>query len=697
MLYQLGIDTGGTYTDAVIIDAERRVIAKNKSLTTSYDLSVGIKNAVTSLPSELFESINLVALSTTLSTNSVVEGRGAPVSVLLPGYNEQQVEKSALTTILERDFITTLDGGHDAIGTELMPLDTALAAEKINAQKDRVSAFAISSMFGTRNPTHEIALRELVMELSGKPVACGHELAINLGAPRRALTAALNARMILYIQVLITSVESILQQCNIHAPLMIVKGDGSLVNAQTALQQPVATVLSGPAASVIGACALSGQRDAIVVDVGGTTTDIAIVTDGKPELCEDGARIGDWQPMVEAIRVFSIGLGGDSEVRFNGKLILSQNRVVPMSLLAHQFPEVIPKLQQQLDSMPSPRNNRFALRLQKNQALLRQLNEAELHAWEALKHGPIELESLAENHRPMLRALAALERMGLVIYSGFTPSDATHVLGTSKHWSKQAATLGAKLWARQMRYLYGCGNWAADDAVAPCKDVFDLVTRKMSQTLIEAGLNQHDKWVDSRARNLTQLLTDIVLDDAATSSSQPLLNRKPLFQIEFGKNYSIVAVGGAAADYFHEVAKMLAAELHLPPNAEIANAVGAVLGAVVQISHITVTQPQFGVFYLFHKQKPLVFEKLDIALQKAAEMATEEATRMAKQAGATAIETRIQQNDNHIKHDIDGELFVSATITAVASGRPNCLVQAGQSNSGPESKSESGSGNQINA
>lgn len=668
MAYQLGIDTGGTYTDAVIVNAEQKVVAKNKSLTTAYDLTIGIGNAISSLPEGLLKDVNLVALSTTLSTNSVVEGRGAPVSILLPGYKEQQVRKSGLYDILERDLVTLLEGGHTATGAELMSLDLKRAGEVIVAQQNRVSAFAISGMFATRNSAHEIALRDLVMQLTGKPVACGHELASSLGAPRRALTAALNARMILYIQSLINSVEKILHKKDIHAPLMIVKGDGSLVNAKTALLQPVATVLSGPAASVIGACALSGQQNAVVVDIGGTTTDIAIVSDGQPELCEDGARIGDWQPMVEAIRVFSIGLGGDSEVRFKGKMSISQRRVVPISLLAYQYPEVVPKLERQLQAASTPRNNKFALRLQHNEVLLSQLNSIETEAWERLADGPIEIDSLADTDRQMLRAIARMERQGLLIYSGFTPSDATHVLGMSDHWDRQAAEIGAKIWGRQMRHLYGCGNWALMDAVAPSKQVFDLLIQEISQKLIEAGLNQHGKLVDSRSMKVTQLLADIILNKGEAEQV------KPLFKLRFADDYPIVAVGGPAADYFPEVARALKVGLHLPENADTANAIGAVMGAVVQIAHITVTQPEFGVYYLFHKDHPIRFENLDQALTRARELALEDATAMAETAGASSIETKIKQDANHVKHDIDGELFVSATITAVASGRPNCLV-----------------------
>lgn len=667
MAYQLGIDTGGTYTDAVIIDEQQAVVAKNKSLTTSFDLTLGIGNALSNLPEALLAEVNLVALSTTLSTNSVVEGRGAPVAILLAGYNDQQVARSGLLEFMEMEYITLLGGGHDATGNQLVPLDLQLARKKILEQDAYVSAFAVSGMFGTRNSSHEKQLRDMVKELTGKPVACGHELASNLGAPRRALTVALNARMIPYIQALIKSVESILIEKNITAPLMIVKGDGSLVNAKTALLQPVTTVLSGPAASVIGACALSGLQDAIVVDIGGTTTDIAIVTDGQPELCKDGARIGNWQPMVEAIRVFSIGLGGDSEVRFKTKPNISQRRVVPMSLLAHQFPQVMSAIERQYNNSPSPRNNKFALPLHKNEVLLSHLNEIERAAWERLLQEPIELESLVDTNRPMMRAIARMERLGLVIYSGFTPSDATHVLGMSKHWNIQAAELGAKIWARQMRHLYGCGNWEVGDALAPCKQVFDLVTQDISQKLIEAGLNQHGKLADSQSQNLTQLLSDIVLKRGSATKV------KPLFQLQFANNYPIVAVGGPAPDFFPEVARLLEVDLHIPSNADTANAIGAVMGAVVQSVHITVNQPEFGVFILFHKDEPIKFEKLDIAIERATEIAKKEAYELAEKAGAMSIETKIEQHANHINHDIDGELFVSTTITAIASGRPNCF------------------------
>ena len=664
MTYQLGIDTGGTYTDAVIIDDNKRIIATHKSLTTSYDLSVGINNVIQALPTDLLKEIDLVALSTTLSTNAVVEGRGAPVAVLLPGYTQKQLTKSGINDIVSSERICLMPGAHDAIGVAIEPLDMALATRTVIEQNSKVSAFAVSGMFGTRNTAHEIALRDLIVKLTGKPVACGHELASSLGAPRRALTATLNARMIPFIQTLIESLQNVLLNHSIDAPLMIVKGDGSLINVDTAQLQPVATILSGPAASVLGACALSGRKNALVVDMGGTTTDIAVVKNGQADLCEEGARVGNWQPMVEAINAYSIGLGGDSEIRFDGKMSISTRRVVPVSLLIHQYPELLSSLERQMKGLSNPRHNRFALRRQHNQILIEQLTRAERAAWDRLEQGPLDIDALAEANRPMTRAVARLERMGLVIYSGFTPSDATHVLGMSHHWNTQAAIYAAQLWARQMRYLYGCGDWSLNDPKEPSEAVFALVTEQISHKVIEAGLNQHGLLNEAQSKNLASLLGKIVLSNDSTTA---------LFDLKFASDFPLVGVGGPAADFLPEVAKKLGLQLILPEHANTANALGAVMASVVQSVKVSITQPSFGKYYVFYGSQPVTFETLENALTHARELALSEAYKLAVSSGAQEVTARLEESSAHVDHDIDGELFVSATITGIAQGRPTRL------------------------
>ena len=666
MHFFLGIDTGGTFTDAVLLDADKQVVATAKSLTTRFDLAVGIGGALDQLPADLLQEVALVSLSTTLTTNSVVEGKGSPVCVLLAGYDAAQVKASGLTELLGSEAIVALPGGHDAGGFELTPLDEPAARSAIVRHAPRVSAFAISASFGVRNPAHELRLRALVEELCDKPVTCGHELASSLGAPRRAMTVALNARMISHVTLLIGSVRSTLAARRIDAPLMIVKGDGSLINVHSALQRPVGTVLSGPAASVLGACALSGHRDAIVADMGGTTTDIAVVRGGQPELSFDGAMIGQWRPMVEAVKIYAIGLGGDSEVRFGGGegLVIGPRRVVPLSLLAHQYPQVLPVLERQQKESPHASQIRFALRLHADEAHLARLPQDELDAWTRLASGPVDLERANIEERSLSRAVARLERKGLAIYSGFTPSDAAHVLEMSNHWSRAAAVFGARIWARQMRHLYGLGTWVMGDEMAPARQVVDKVIDTICQKLIEAGLNDAGQLSEGNAGKMAGLLTAMVLRGAAATGPTPV------FALQFAPGLPLVAVGAPAASYYPAVASALGVRLVLPPHAGVANAVGAVLGQVSQRVHMTVSQPVRGVFRVFTKAGPRDFASLPPALSHAQELASAEALQRANEAGATHAVVLLSQLDNQVQNDIDGDMFFEARVTATASGPP---------------------------
>ena len=672
MRYFLGIDTGGTYTDAVLLDQDKQVVAAAKSLTTRFDLAVGISASLDRLPKEGLAQVVLVSLSTTLTTNSVVEGKGSPICVLLAGYDAAQIKSSGLLELVGTDAIVSLPGGHDAGGHPADALDETASKAAILRHAPRVSAFAISASFAVRNPAHEQQLRAWVEELCDKPVTCGHELASSLGAPRRALTVALNARMIAHIKALIESVRQTLAVHAVTAPLMMVKGDGTLVNVASALQRPVGTVLSGPAASLLGACALSGLSDAIVADMGGTTTDIAIVRGGQPALSFDGAMIGDWRPMIEAVKVYAIGLGGDSEIRILGGhgLAIGPRRVLPLSLLAHEHPKVLAVLERQQHESPHASQIRFVQRLQGHDALIDRLPEDELRAWERLAQGPLDMEQCNIHDRVMSRALARLERKGLAIYSGFTPSDAAHVLGLSDHWSQDAAVFGARIWARQMRHLYGLGTWTLGDAVAPSRQVVDLVIATISQKLIEAGLNDEGQLNESNAGRLAGLLTQLALSPGSANGTA---GAKPLFKLQFAPDLPLVAVGAPAGSYYPAVARGLGIALVLPPFGEVANAVGSVFGRVSQRVHMTVTQPVRGVYRVFTPEGPRDFAALNAALELARELAGVEAQAQALQAGAASATLSFTQSDNSVSNDIDGDMFFEAIVTAIASGPPSTL------------------------
>ncbi|MBS3783000.1 MAG: hydantoinase/oxoprolinase family protein, partial [Anaerolineae bacterium] len=364
----LGIDTGGTYTDAALVDhVTGDVLAGAKALTTRHDLAIGIERAIVAALEAVLgreavtpEDVHLVALSTTLATNAIVEGQGRSVGLLLIGYDQELVRQYELERELATDHLVYLQGGHDVVGEEAELLDEQAAREAILDWKDVVEGFAISGFFGVYNPAHELRVKALVQSLTDLPVTCGHELTTRLDSVRRATTAALNAQLIPLLHELIAAVRETLDRIGVSAPLMVVKGDGSLVRAGWAMERPIETILSGPAASVVGAWHLGGRHDVWTVDVGGTTTDIAVLNDGRPRLNPHGAHVGGWRTMVEAADVHTVGLGGDSHVRLNGSsLAIGPQRVIPLCLLATQHPGIVDKLKIQEQEKKGGRIGQF--------------------------------------------------------------------------------------------------------------------------------------------------------------------------------------------------------------------------------------------------------------------------------------------------------------------------------------------------
>ena len=666
---RLGVDTGGTYTDAVLLDPDGGVVSAAKVLTSHHELTLGIREAIDQLPGERLSHISLVSLSTTLATNAVVEGRGTPVCLLLAGYNARQVDKAKLEHIVRGGHCALISGGHDAGGSEREPLDVDRARQVVTDQRDQVAAFGISGLFGVRNPEHELKLRELVASLTGKPVTCGHELASQLDAPRRALTVAFNASLITYIDELIRAIKLILEERAIHAPLMMVKGDGSLISADTALARPVETILSGPAASVMGAAQLQPHDNAIIADMGGTTTDIAIVTGGKPVISAKATVIGEWRPMVDAIRVFSLGLGGDSEVRFQGGvgLAIGPRRVVPMSLLVHRYPEVLSTLERRVDAAVSPRSNRFAVALFAETSQKRSFSQEETAAWQRLQTGPLDIEQLSQEDRPLARALARLVRDGIAIYSGFTPTDAAHVLGKASHWSTRAAELAAIVWARQMRQVYGWGKFEDNDPKGPSTAVEEHMVQTICAALVSACLATDPGETRHGERERTARLFSEWMSGNSTVDGG-------LFSLKLDSSRSLVAVGAPAELYYPSVAHHFNVPLSIPEHSSVANAVGAVASSVIQRAQITVTQPVQGIFRVFAPDGPLDFEQLEKALVKAGSLASALAERKAQNAGAGEIRVEVERDlDSVDDPDSASVVFFEGRVKATATGRPGLV------------------------
>jgi N-methylhydantoinase A/oxoprolinase/acetone carboxylase beta subunit len=592
--------------------------------------------------------LHLVALSTTLATNSIVEGQGRPVGLLLIGYDRDLVRQYKLERELATERLVYLRGGHDVVGEEVEPLDEDEARRAILSWKDEVEGFAVSGFFGVYNPSHEARVKALIQELTDLPVTCGHELTTRLDSVRRATTAALNAQLIPLLQGLIATVRATLDHMDVLAPLMVVKGDGSLVRADWAMQRPIETILSGPAASVVGAWHLAGRRDVWTVDVGGTTTDIAALNDGRPRLNPQGARVGGWRTMVQAADVHTVGLGGDSYVRLNGEtLVIGPQRVVPLCLLASEYPTVVDKLKLQEQEKKGGWIGQFVV-AQRWDAQGLSIEKRSL--LRSLESGPRLLTAVAEDGLLVSQWIRGLETQQVVLRSAFTPTDALHALGRLGLWDAEASRLGAQMLARQAGL--------APDVL--CERVIEGVSDRVSQALVTKILTDEGTLPDWEQEPAAAELLGRALGHKRESDLQCQMRlRQPL-----------VAIGAPVEAYMPRAARQLNTELVIPPHAEVANAVGAITGSVVQQVRVLI-QPLDGDQFRVHLPDGVRdFPTLTDSVRYAWETMRAQVERMAQQAGAHHIEVRVEREDKTAPVRGD-RLYLGTEMTFTAVGRPS--------------------------
>jgi N-methylhydantoinase A/oxoprolinase/acetone carboxylase beta subunit len=684
MTIALGIDTGGTYTDAAVVEhGSGRVLCAAKALTTRRDLSLGIGAAIDAAflqsGAPRPEEVSLVALSTTLATNAIVEGQGSPVCLILIGYDPELIRQYSFQDELVTDDVVYVAGGHDIHGDEAWPLDEKALRRAVLERQGRVEAVAVSGYFGVRNPSHEERARELIEGLTGLPVTCGHDLTTRLNSVRRATTVALNARLVPLLRELIGTLRQTLAERNLLAPLMVVKGDGSLVRAEWAMRRPIETILSGPAASAVGAWHLAGQEDGDsqalpqdgdalpqdgglwAVDIGGTTTDIAALRGGRPRLNPEGARVGRWRTMVEAVDVHTVGLGGDSHVRVDAsrRLLVGPQRVIPLSLLAAQHPEVVEDLRGQ--TVVPPRDEVAAQYLVARRRPTRPLEAEEAAIMDRLARGPASLASLVREARYgvlVLRRVDHLVAERLVLRAGFTPTDALHALGRMDLWDTEASGLGAKILAAQAR--------RAPEAL--CRDVVEGVSQRAATALISKVLSDESHLPQWEQEPTAALLLARALGDGG-GEEQGLA-------CDLTLRYPVVAIGAPVEAYMPRVAQQLNTRLIIPPHAEVANAVGAVAGGVVQRQRVLITPLEAGSRYAVRLHLPdgvQDFHEVETAVAYAQKRMEDWMADLARQVGAAQVEVQMAREDRtvQVKSGWGDQLYLGSELIFTAAGRPS--------------------------
>lgn len=634
MYIGLGIDTGGTFTDAALYDFQsKKILGSAKSPTTKDYLQSGIEDSLDQLDSELFEKVQFVSLSTTLATNACVEGKGANAALVLIGCHpkvlEQYGKEYGLPDPSEIILLDGIVGDHGEIEKEP---DWEYLKRRLETVDQTMDCYAVVQTWSMINPAFEQKAEVIIREQCRKPVVCGYELSGKLNVLKRASGALLNAKLIPVIQEFMESVLSGLHSRGIRAPVVIVRGDGSIMSLEFALKRPVETLLSGPAASIHGGVFLSNHKNQIIVDIGGTTSDIAVIKDGYPGLLEDGAIVGNWKTAVSSVDLTTCGVGGDSEIKIskNKEILVGPNRVTPLSMLAHQYPYVEQRLHElsevkPLHTRPLPVFYALTGKLRNN------LSRQDYDVVEALKEHPLDVTELCNCIGLSIYSFnsADLENKGVIMKSSLTPTDVMHIKGDFTRWNRKASLLAAQILSNQ----FGIG------VNRICSETYRRVMLKIYETIVQMLLEKNQPGI-AGSKDFT------FLNHLLEYSTQG----NDLLSVRFDTSYILCGLGAPAGIFVPGVAEFMHTKAFIPEYAPVANALGAVTGKIISVEEGMVL-PQYEshslIGYMVRMRNgSTFFKELEDAMSYAKQTLKETAISNAVHRGGKNVETNIQVEEN---------------------------------------------------
>ncbi len=322
----IGLDVGGTHTDVVLLD-NRGLRKEVKVPTDPSDLFGSVLSGLTAITEDINPTaVDRLVLSTTLTTNAVIQGKTPPVGMIVsggPGIDPEFYRTG-------RHYFSVA-GAIDHRGREVVPIDGGdIQQIAADLKKEGIRYVGVVGKFSARNPSHELVINRILSNGFEK-VFMGHRISGNLNFGRRIATTFLNASVYPLHKEFYNAVQQSLEARGLTLPLRLLKADGGNMNFKTSVEYPAQTILSGPAASVMGATAFGSEaEDTLVMDIGGTTTDIAVLIKRAPVLDPLGISLGQYKTLIRSLETLSIGLGGDSAVsQIDGKLTIGPQRRGP--------------------------------------------------------------------------------------------------------------------------------------------------------------------------------------------------------------------------------------------------------------------------------------------------------------------------------------------------------------------------------
>lgn len=645
-MIRLGIDTGGTYTDAVVIDTDSlEVLAKAKALTTKEDLARGITAAMDGIPHKTLALADHVALSTTLATNACVEGKGGRAKLIIVGTTDEilrRVDAERVFGIPYEDVITTeFVGSFD--GSEVAVPDWEALYESNPSFFENAESFGIASLYALNNGAIvEHSCADFLKKRFGKLVVEATTVAVEPNVIGRGATALLNARLVPVIEDFLDAIDNALAERGLSAPVSVVRSDGTLMSAELARTRPVETILSGPAASVTGAQVLSNAPESLIVDIGGTTSDMSVVHEGRPNRT-DGIIIGGWKTQVAGVAIDTIALGGDTVVRYtkNSRLELGTRKVTPLCIASSRWPSIKQALKWYLQSAPIDFYSRYEfLYLMRNPRDLSRFREPDQRLIEILREGPLLLYS----DRAAITGLKLqqLEDEGVVMRCGFTPTDAMHLKGDFDVFDVEASQLGAQCILKSYR-----GKQASEDEGEIAKladEVYELAEFRLFEQALGV-FSQDVFWpkgstkLDSQMHELAKRAWQRRRDDGSHA-----------FDVRFSGDAHFIGIGAPTHVFLEEAASALHVPCVIPEHAEVANAIGAaasrvVVETTVRVNPIRESSGVVSYYQVCGSEETLSFEEADRALEAARELARKQSFAEARRRGAVEeLDCTIKEN-----------------------------------------------------
>ena len=803
----IGIDTGGTCTDAVIYDLEeKQILASAKTQTTKEDLKIGIEKVLQGLPQELLGQCRQIALSTTLATNACVENKGGRGKLILLGVNEKVFrETHASYGIQNAADVLLVPCTITQTPENCVEPDWDAFCQKLPEFLESCDCVSIVQLFSADYMgAYEEKAAEIITEQFGLPVILGNTLFPDRNAIRRGSGALLNARLIPVLQEFLTAIKEVFARRGMNLPIAIIRSDGSQMSEKFAASRPVETLLCGPAASVIGAAELSmapeqgssgaaeqatdivqasielsehaadtvqcstepsgrtpdivqaspemtGQMpdtgkcensisrkenipgefnfDAMIVDMGGTTTDIAIIKNGLPKRSENGIRVGAWKTFVKGLYVDTFGLGGDTAIHYDsgGRLYLENYRVIPLCSLASQYPQVGKKLRelditgrfhtyylheffvlmkdpqtrwpvgqavsagqtpsdmqepaagQDSSSVQEPASGQAAFSVPNianvqepaggqavtaGQNMDSMYSDEEYRLCEILREGPLSLEQAAEAlGRDIYTMISTetLERDGIIMRAGLTPTDIMHIRGEYTAFSREASGHAAAFVARSARIK------TTEDL---CGMVYDLIEERLYKNILRILLtSEFPDYYERDPDEQLEALIDINYKMAKNGTAE-----QAFFAPVFRLRAKLVGVGAPTHVFLPRVAALLRTEAVIPAYAAVANALGAIAGkviAVVKIEILPYSGEEMSGYEVRAIEGRRVFETYEEALAFAKESGSRTAKARASEQGAGGqITVTYEVSRKEAKVDIGRSMWISDEVVINATGNP---------------------------